>query len=54
MKVTLALLLLFSIFNALINASNLEKEYAIHDDNPKVITDDISDEEVDEWINKIL
>ena len=36
MKVALALLLLFSIFNALINASNLEKEYAIHDDNPKV------------------
>jgi len=36
MKVTLALLLLFSIFNASINASNLEKEYAIHDDNPKV------------------
>ena len=25
-----------------------------YDDNPKVITDDISDEEVDEWINKIL
>ena len=36
MKVTLALFLLFSIFNALFNASNLEKEYAIHDDNPKV------------------
>ena len=37
MKVTIVLLLLLAILNnALINASDLEKEYVIHDDNPKV------------------
>ena len=37
MKVTLVLLLLLSILNkAEINARNLEKEYIIHDDNPKL------------------
>lgn len=37
MKVTLVLLLFFSILNnSEINASNLEKEYVIHNDNPKI------------------
>ena len=37
MKVTLVLLLLFFILNkSEINAKNLEKEYIIHDDNPKL------------------
>ena len=36
MEVTLLLLLLFSILNIEINSSSLEKEYTIHNDNPKV------------------
>ena len=38
MKLTLVLFLLFSILNiAEINANDLEKEYVIHNDSPKVI-----------------